>query len=382
MRKNFNLFLAVLILFLLIASMASAESETVKIGFILPLSGTAAFDGQSAQNGAKVAIEKINSEGGILGGRMIEGIFEDSATDPAQAASAAEKLINKDEVAMIIGAFNSSSTGAVMPIAEKYGIPLMSAIATSAKLTEEGNPWFFRAVGTSKYFISSFAEKIFNELNIKKVAYIYENGDWGKSSVDALAAAMEELGATNLTMQVINATDVDLYTQLTAIKNSGCDAIYAVSNLANAVRIAEQARELGITVPIIGEGAWASGDFFKKAGDAAEGIYGMVEYLPEIESDLNKYYVEAYQKATNKSPDKYSACDFNATLIAADAINRAGSTDHEAIREALTKTDFLGLMGPVKFAQNGQAYGFEMFLSLNTNGKATLVNSATVLVNE
>ncbi len=358
---------------------AVTSGEPVKIGLVLPLSGTSAFDGQSAQNGAKAAAEKINEEGGVLGGRPIELVFEDSATDPAQAASAAEKLASKDGVAVLVGAFNSSSTGAVMPVAAKYEIPLVTGLSTSPTLTEQGNPWFFRAVGTSKLFVKNFAPTVCEQLGVKKFAYIYENGDWGRNSVAEFQKAVTDLGGQNLTEQVVNSGDADLYTQLTAIKNANPDAIYAVSNLANAVRIAQQAKELGIDVPIIGEGAWASSDFFKTAGnEAAEGIYGLVEYLPEIDTPLNPDFTARYQKIANKTADKYAACEFNTILLIADAINRSGDATPASIRDALKAADFQGLTGPMKFDESGQGYGFDMYLSHNENGEARLAGSATL----
>ena len=358
---------------------SDAGGSPVYIGCILPISGSSAYDGESAMNGAKAAAKYINDNGGVLGGRRIELIIEDSATDPDTAASAAEKLINSDHVSALIGGFNSSCTAAVMPIAAQYGVPLVTAIATSAKLTEEGNEWFFRAVGISSLYISSFAEKVINEIGGKNIAYIYENGDWGLGSVTAFQQCVEGLGGTTLTTQVVNSTDADLYTQLTAIKNANPDAVYAVSNLANAVRIAQQAKELGITCPIIGEGAWASGDFLSQAGDAAEGIYGMVEYLPDINTELNPMFTQLYSVITNgKSPDKYAACDFNAVLVMANAIDKAGNTDAAAIRDALRETDMTIVTGSIKFDEKGQGYGFETFLSKNENGAAICAGSAIV----
>ncbi|ATW24604.1 ABC transporter substrate-binding protein [Candidatus Formimonas warabiya] len=359
---------------------ADAPKEPIIIGAVLPLSGGTAFDGESAKSGAEAAVKFINDNGGVLGGHPLKLIVEDTATDPAQAASAAEKLVSRDKVIALIGAFNSSSTGAVMPIAKKYEIPLISAISTSPKLTEEGNTWFFRAVGTSQYFVKAFAETVCEKLDVKNIAYIYENGDWGRNSVSEFSKTVTALGGKNLTEQVVNASDADLYTQLTAIKNSNPDAIYAVSNLANAVRIAQQARELGIDVPIIGEGAWSSGDFFKNAGQAAEGIYGIVEYLPEIDTPMNKSFVPAYQELYQKVPDKYAACDYNAVMLLADAINRAGEPTPAKIREALAASNFEGLTGPIKFNEKGQAYGFEMYLSHNENGTAKLAGSALVSI--
>jgi branched-chain amino acid transport system substrate-binding protein len=140
-----------------------AFSEPVRIGVISPLSGTAAFDGMCARDGALAAAQYINARGGILGGRPIELIIEDSATDPLQAGSAAQKLINSDNVVSIIGAFNSSATAVVMEVAQQFSIPHVTAISTAPALTEQGNEWFFRAVGTSQLFISSFARTIFDE---------------------------------------------------------------------------------------------------------------------------------------------------------------------------------------------------------------------------
>ncbi len=358
---------------------SETSGDPVYIGCIVPLSGTTAYDGESAMNGARAAVNYINENGGILGGRPIELIFEDSATDPSTAASAAEKLINSDQVSALIGAFNSSCTAAVMPIAAQYEIPLVTGIATSADLTEEGNEWFFRAVGISSLYVGSFAETVINEIGGKNIAYIYENGDWGLGSVTAFRECVEGMGGTTLTVQVVNSTDSDLYTQLTAIKNTNPDAIYAVSNLANAVRIAQQAQELGITCPIIGEGAWASGDFLEQAGSAAEGIYGMVEYLPDIDTELNPIFTELYSEVTDgKSPDKYAACEFNAVLVMANAIDKAGSTDATAIRDALRETDMTIVTGNIQFNEKGQGYGFETYLSQNVDGVAICAGSAIV----
>ena len=173
---------------------ADTPKEPIKIGAVLPLSGTTAFDGASAKSGAEVAVKYINANGGVLGGHPIELIVEDSATDPAQATSAAEKLISRDNVVALLGAFNSSSTGAIMPIAQRYEVPLVSAISTSPKLTEEGNKWFFRAVGTSQYFVKAFAERVINQMNVKNFAYIYENGDWGRNSVAEFSKTVTALG--------------------------------------------------------------------------------------------------------------------------------------------------------------------------------------------
>ncbi len=359
-----------------------SSENSILVGCILPLSGTSAYDGESAMNGAKVAAKYINDNGGVAGGKKIKLVFEDSATDPATAAAAAEKLINNDGVKVIIGAFTSSCTAAVQPVAESNKVPLITSIATSESLTNNGCEYFFRAVGISSLYIDAFAGKIISKLGAKKIAYIYENGDWGLGSVNSFKTYAESMGKETTTVQVINKGDVDLYTQLTAIKKSKPDAMYAVSNLANAVRIAVQKRELGIDCPLIGEGSWASGEFLEQAGTAGEDIYGMVEYLPDIINDMNPLFMKTYSDITDgKIPDKYAACEFNAVLVAANGIgNATDPNDSTSIRDALRNTDMMMLTGPIKFDENGQGYGFKVFLSQNKNGKTTCTGSTTVVI--
>lgn len=360
------------------AKESTSDEDTIKIGLIVPLSGTSAYDGESAKNGAQVAVDMVNEDGGI-NGKKLELVVEDSESSPEKACSVAEKLISSDQVKILIGAFNSSSTGAVMPIAEEQKVPLITAISTSSDLTKQGNEWFFRAVGTSEYFIDSFVDTVLKKTKAKKVAYICENGDWGKNSVASFKAAAEKAGCETTEEQLVNSEDSDLYTQLSAIKNSKPDMIYAVSNLANAVRIAQQAKELGIDVPIVGEGAWASGDFFDMAGDAAEGIYGIVEYLPDVEGEMNEVFSKAYEKKAKKTPDKYAACEYNAVVVAADALKRATDiNDSEAIRQALSETNTDILSGSIQFMDNGQGYGFDIYLSHNEDGTPVMAGSAKV----
>lgn len=394
-RKLFTLALTVVLIVTLLAGCGSTPNkpgtpgtgsgdaskqpsqEPIKVGVIQPLSGNLAFDGKNAVNGAKIAEAQVNAKGGI-NGRKLQLVIEDSAGDPAQAANAAEKLITKEKVAALVGAFSSSSTGAVMPVAQKYQIPLVTGISTSPKLTEEGNKWFFREVGTSRLFAKAFAKKIMDELKIKKVAYIFENGDWGRSSVDEFSKAIAELGGTNLTQQVINANDTDLYTQLTQIKNANPDAIYAVSNTTNAVRIAKQAKELGIKAPIFGEGSWSADTYLKLAGADAEGIYAVVEYVPTVDNPLNKSFVEDYKKAYGVQPDKYAAQIYTVVNTVAEAIKKAGAPEPARIRDALAQTDYNGVTGNIKFDEKGQAYGFDMYLVKIAGGKPQLVLSTKI----
>ncbi|MEL7566915.1 MAG: penicillin-binding protein activator [Dehalobacterium sp.] len=353
----------------------SGESqEPIKIGLVQPLSGGSAYDGQNVTNGFNLAAEEINQAGGLLGGRPIKVLVEDTATDPATGVAAAVKLITKENICALGGAFNSSVTGAVAAEAEKNGTPMITGISTSPTLTEQGYQYFFRMNGTSVLFAKAFAKKIVKDLDVKRIAFIYENGDWGRNSVLAFSDAIKELGGTILTEQVINPGETDITSQMTAIKNENPDAIYAVANTAYAILITNTAAELNITpdVKLFGEGAWTSEEYMKNTANNNEGIYAVVEYMTEIDNDINKKFVEAYQAKYNTLPDKYGAAGYRMMKNFALAIEKANSTDPDAIRDALCANPIETFVGTYTYDENGQAHGFNMYLARIENGVPTL----------
>lgn len=356
------------------------SADPVRIGIIQPLTGNVAFDGQTAVEGAKLAAQMINEKGGILGGRMIELVIEDGGCVPAQSVSAAEKLITRENVSAIGGCFCSSSTGAVMPIAKANGVPLVTGISTSPTLTEQGNEYFFRAVGTSELFAKAFAKSLKQELNINRIAYLGVNDDWGRGSTKSFSEAFAALGGENVALEIFGRDDNDFYTYLSKIKETNPDGIYVVANTANAARITNQIKELGITAQIFGEGAWTSDTYLELTGENSEGVYGVIEYLSTVDTDLNNEFVEKYKAAYDgANPSKYSAALFQVVNIIAEAVDRAGSDDPEAVRDALEDTDFVGLSGPMYFSETkNQAYGFNMYMAQIIDGKPVLAVSSTL----
>lgn len=372
-----TLFILVLVLVFQVVLSGFVYADTIKIGVIQPLTGDVAFDGRTAIKGAKLAAEQINQKGGLLGGREIELIIEDGACIPAQTVSAAEKLIVKDGVSAIAGAFCSSSTGAAMPIAKEYGIPLVTGISTSPKLTELGNEYFFRAVGTSELFAKAFAKVLKKELNINRIAYFAVNDDWGRGSVESFNKAFEVLGGQKVAREIFNRGETDFYSYLTKIKAANPDGIYCVANTANAARATNQIRELGIKAEIFGEGAWTSDVYLELTGENSEGVYAVIEYLSTIDTDLNKEFVNAYREAyNNETPSKYSASLYQVINIISEAIENAGSDSPKAIRDALEKIEYNGLSGIIKFDEKHQAYGFNMYMAKIENGIPKLAVSA------
>lgn len=349
----------------MLLTMAMAGSaiaqETVKIGVIQPLTGSVAYNGTADVAGSKLAIEERNAKGGVLG-RKVEAIIEDGQCKPANSVNAAEKLIQRDKVVAISGAFCSSATLAVMPVAESNKMPLVTGVSSKSDLTDKGNKWFFRATETDGLLAQSFAKILTEQLKLKKVAYIGVNDDFGRGGVDEFEKRMTALGATTVLKEYFDHGTTDFYTILTKLRASGADGVFVAAETQDGSIFVKQKAEFGLEQKVFGVGSWATADFMRLAGPAAEGIYAAVPYAFTMQTPKNVEFVAKYEAANKEKPGKYGAAGYNALNIIMDAIERAGSTDAEKVREALGKTDYEGPNGRFVFDAKGQAYGFNIVL--------------------
>jgi branched-chain amino acid transport system substrate-binding protein len=361
---------------MLVAAAAHAE-DTVKIGVIQPLTGSVAYNGTTDVNGIKLALSEINAKGGVLG-KKVELVIEDGQCKPANSVNAAEKLAQRDKVVGLIGAFCSSATAAIMPVAQNNKIPLITGVSSAPGLTEKGNPWFFRATETDALLAKSFAKILANQLELKKVAYIGVNDDFGRGSVDEFEKQMTALGTTTAMKEYFEHGTSDFYTLLTKLKASGADGVFVSAETQDGSTFVKQKAELGLSVKVFGVGSWATADFMQLAGSAANGIYAAVPYASTMKTPKNEAFVKAYEAQYKAAPGKYSAAGYNSLNILVDAIARAQSTDADKIRAALLNTDYEGPNGHFRFDAKGQATGFTVVLVQLENGVPAVVASNTV----
>ncbi|HEX9463291.1 MAG TPA: ABC transporter substrate-binding protein [Alphaproteobacteria bacterium] len=374
--KTWQVMAASVVLALTVGS-ARAEDGEIPVGAIYPLSGGLAYDGQSNLNGALVAAAEINAKGGVLG-KKIKVIGEDGACNPGQSVASAEKLINKDRVVALLGASCSSATGAVSETVRKYKLPLISGVSTAERLTEEGNPWFFRATTTTKLNGQSLGRTLYDMSHAKKVAFVVTSDDWGRSAAQAYGESMKTLGASVVGTEYFDRQDTDFTEHLTKVRAAGADTVFSVGGFQNAANVTVQARQLGFSGPILGEGAFCTEHWAELAKDFTGNVVGILEWVTGIDDDVNKRFVAAYQSAHNDLPTKFSAAGYNTMSILAAAIARAGSTEPEALRQAIAATDYTGLMGNYRFDEKGQAYNFNMFLVVWKDGKSSVVANAKI----
>jgi len=360
----------------MVGAWAAEAPADVVVGAVYPLTGGVAYDGETKLNGAQIAVDETNAAGGVLGEPFVLEV-EDGACNPAQSVSAAEKLITETSVVAILGAFCSSSSGAVMEVAQKYGIPHMTGVSTAVTLTERGNPWFFRATATTSLLAGAFGQAIVDS-GVSDVAFLVVNDDWGRAVAESYGSVIEELGGSVVATEIFGRDETDLFPYVTNIKAASPDAVITAANTQNAANLTTQLRQLGVTVPIMGEGSFSSQAYLDLVGEMGEDVVGLVEYVPSIDSPENAAFVEEYVSRYDEDPTKFSAAGYWTVHIMADAIERAGGTDPEAIRDALAATDYDGLTGNFQFAENGQAYNFTVYMARVADGVPEVVGSGQI----
>ncbi len=356
---------------------AAAAQETIKIGVVQPLTGPVAYDGNIYANTVKMLVEDMNAKGGVLG-KKIELVIEDGACNPAQSVNAAEKLVVRDKVVALLGAFCSTSTAAMMEVARKHKVPHITGISTAAQLTEQNNPYFFRAVATTPMLGEAFGGTLPGAVKAKRFAFLVINDDWGRSMVASYPKSIEKAGGTIVGTEFFQSSELQFLSQITKIKSMNPDGIILAANTQHAAALSKQIREMGITVPLMGEGSWTSDSYLKLAGPASDGVYGLVEYVYTIKNPVNDAFVKMSRDKLKENPSKFAGAAHNAISIMVDAIRRAGSADPEKIRTALTQTDFNGIVGNIRFDAKNQAYGQNVYLALIKGGVPEVVATAKI----
>ena len=346
--------LVLLILVIFIFSVSVASAKMIKVGGVACLTGAAATYGASTRNGCRLAFDEVNDLGGVdIGGEkyLIHYIFEDDQGSPEAAANAFRKLIDQDEVYAILGSVMSSCTLAGAPIAQDSGVPVISPTSTAVQVTRTGD-YIFRSCFLDPFqgaVVSSFC---YNDLNAKTAAVIFDNAnDYTKGLAEAFRESFVHIGGEVVAYESFTeeATTVDFSAQLTNIKSANPDVIFLDAYYSAAALMAKQARALGITVPFVGADGWDSAEFTKLGGEAVEGGYFCNHYSPADPRPIVQNFVKKYTEVYGATPDALATLAYDAGLILIDSLNRAGSLDRAAIRDAIMATNLECVSGVITF---------------------------------
>ena len=368
----------VLALFLvggLIAGCGDSASKDIKIGMVYELTGNTASYGTSAANGAKLAFKAINADGGVLG-KQIQLAIADNKGEPSESANAMTKVITQDKVVAITGVTVSSCGIAASAVAEDNKIPFVAAAAVNPKVTVDDRTGKVKNYTFRACFIDSFQGIVgvnfaVNSLKAKNVAIMTDNAsDYSKGLVNIFREAFVKKGGKIVAQEAYLQKDQDYKSILTKIKAQTPDLIYIPGYYEDVGKVIKQAREMGITIPILGADAWDSPVLVELAGpQALNNTFFTNFYSVEDKNPTSNSFVEAYKKEYGNIPDSMAAMGYDAANLLVDAIKRAGSTESAKIREALAATkNFKSVSGDMSLNETHDAVRGVVIIELK-NGK-------------
>jgi branched-chain amino acid transport system substrate-binding protein len=324
------------------AKQAAPASNEIKIGGNFEMTGGIANFGKQTVNGIQLAFKEINAAGGV-NGKQLKLILADNKSEPAEATNSVTKLITQDKVVAVLGPVASSNVLATLQVAQDNKIPVLTATGTNEKITVDGGkvrPFAFRGC-----FIDPFQGKVManfatNTVKAKTaVIYVDQSSDYSKGLKQSFEETFVKSGGKVLSTEAFLQKDQDFKATLTKIKALNPEVIFIPAYYEEVGKIVKQARELGITAPLLGTDGWDDPKVVEIAGaKALDNTFFSNHYSSQDTDPAVVKFVAAYKKEYNQEPSALAALGYDSGLMIADAIKRAGSTEGAKIAEALAAT--------------------------------------------
>jgi branched-chain amino acid transport system substrate-binding protein len=354
-------------------------AEPVKIGILWPLTGNAAAAGQASKAAAEIAAEIVNNKHPELGnlplaatdglpnagGAKLELTFVDHQGNPSVAQQLATRLITQDKVYVLMGAYQSSCSFTATAVAERYGIPFMVGESAALNITGRGFKWVFRGTPIASDYAATYM-RFFDDMKkqgrkIASIAVVNENTDYGTSVADSIEAAAKQNNIAVAIRIPYSASSTDVSAQVLQLKEKQPDVVIFISYTSDSILYMKTMRNLDYLPPmVIGDDTgFSDPSFIPAVADVAQGAMNRSAWDIGKAGSTTYKINEMYKAKTGRDLDDTSARNMQSFFALADALNRAGSTDPEKVRDALTKTDLkpeqlmMGYNG-VKFDATGQ----------------------------
>ncbi|HTV23424.1 MAG TPA: ABC transporter substrate-binding protein, partial [Polyangiaceae bacterium] len=347
---------------------AEAASEIV-IGHYGSMTGNTAHFGQDTDKAIRLAVDEQNAAGGLLG-KKIKVVTLDDRGDSAEAANAVSRLIDVEKVVALIGEVSSSLSLAGGRVAQRRKIPMVSPSSTNPKVTQVGD-YIFRVCFLDPFQGKVMADFARNELKFERVAIFKDvKNDYSIGLADAFRTAFTANGGKIVSEQSFSAGDTDFSAQLTTIKSTDAQGIYAPGYYAEVGAIARTAQRLGLKLPLMGGDGWDAPDLFKIGGDALEGSYFSNHFAPDAATAKAQKFVTDFKAKYGQEPTGLGALGYDAAIVLFAAIQRAGKTDPESVRNALAETkNFEAVSGTISINKDRDAEKSAVILAIE-GGKA------------
>jgi ABC-type branched-subunit amino acid transport system substrate-binding protein len=346
----------------------SADAGTIKIGVLLPLSGSNLGIGADLIKAAQLAADDLNAAGGVLG-RRIEIVPGDDGCDAAMATAAAQTIVASG----IVGVAGGSCSGSAIPatdVLDPKGIPYVAGFATNPALTERGLRTVFRVTGRDDNQAAFAARFLAGPGGVKKLALLHDSTVYAKGLAELVRSAIDELklGIQVVCFDAITPGQDDYRSKLAQVRASGADTLYFTGYPREAGLILRQAKELGLPCHLAGGDSTIDPAVIGGAGAAAEGFVSTTTPLPAF-LPSGEAFARNYNQRFERPPGPYSMYTYDAVRTLANAIFWAGSTDPKDVVEALRTTRYQGLTGEIFFDEKGDRQAVLFMTAIVRNGE-------------
>jgi branched-chain amino acid transport system substrate-binding protein len=356
------------------AGATPAEANSLLLGVVTSLTGIQASFGNSTRNGIELALKEANAAGGVKGKKLEIRVY-DNQGKPEEAAQATTRLIAQDKALLILGDVASSNSLAMAEKAQAAGVPMITNAATNPAVTEKGD-YIFRVCFIDPFQGAVLAKFARENLKTEQVAILQDNKSaYSIGLTEVFSQKFTELGGKITVTESYSQGDTDFRAQLTAIKKTKPKAIYVPGYYSDVGIIARQARELGLSVPLIGGDGWDSDKLFELAGGALDGSYYSNHYSPDNPDPRVQKFIADYKAAYGSVPDAMAALGYDAARVAIAALEKAKDLSGPSIRDAIAQTkDFPGVAGTITLDEKRNAVKPAVILKV-ANNKAEFVTS-------
>jgi branched-chain amino acid transport system substrate-binding protein len=337
-------------------------AQDLKFSIPLPLTGSNASFGEIEKNSYGIAMEEINTKGGIKGKKVVLE-FEDSQGKPEVSRSIAEKLIDVKKQPVIFGEYSSACSKAIAPLAEERKTPYLVVTGATDDITQQNYKYVFRMNPTNQYYASGMMSFLKEVVKPTTMAILYESSDFGTSGADEMVKQCQKMGIKVLVKEKYEKGAVDFKPILSKVKSERPDVIYMVSYVMDASLLMKQIKELRIDAKLFAGGAagFAIPEFIQNAKEAAEYIVTATLWSPQVAYPGAKEYAEKYKKRFGDYPSYHGAEAYSALYIIKDVLTRTKSMTPDDIRIAMRATNMETAFGPIKF-EDKEGYTNQNFM--------------------
>lgn len=335
---------------------SGGESSDIIIGSANPMTGDSAQFGETKVNAIQLALDEVNAKGGV-DGKQVKLEVGDDTGNPKEAPNVAQKFASNNKILSVIGHWNSSATLAARGIYDAAGIPVITD-SVNEQVTDGTTPNVFRISLTDTAQAEYLAKYAYNELGKRNVAILYTANDFGTGLKNAFTKEFTKLGGKITVAETyFEGQSKDFSPQLTKIKGTKPDLLFAPGYYVEVALIAQQAKSVGLDIEMLGTEGISSEELVKLGGKAVEGIKFTGFFHPDVEFEGTKEFVDAFKAKYNKEPDTYAALAYDSAKIIIKAMEENGAT-REGIKKYLDEVkDFPGVAGPITFENNGVTRG-------------------------